>query len=156
MTPRAVRLPKMSHQPRNPGREHRSGFPTFGPVRRRPICDWLIVGLERQLIPTSATVPHPARPRGGTRPMTSLADLLDPDQWIVSGKNLSDFPWPDGSNEREAMKLILSTRPSLKAHFERWSKRVMEALGRRGGEKVGDVFMEEYLRELWERSRASS
>ena len=74
--------------------------------------------------------------------MTSLADLLDPDQWIVSGKNLSDFPWPDGSNEREAMKLILSTRPSLKAHFERWSKRVMEALGRRGGEKVGDVFME--------------
>ena len=88
--------------------------------------------------------------------MTSLADLLDPDQLIVSGKNLSDFPWPDGSNEREAMKLILSTRPSLKAHFERWSKRVMEALGRRGGEKVGDVFMEEYLRELWERSRASA
>jgi hypothetical protein len=84
--------------------------------------------------------------------MTSLADLLDPDQWIVSGKNLSDFPWPDGSNEREAMKLILSTRPVLKGHFERWSKRVMEALGRRGGEKVGDVFMEEYLRELWERS----
>jgi hypothetical protein len=92
----------------------------------------------------------------GTLPMTSLADLLDPDQWIVSGKNLSDFPWPDGNNEREAMKLILSTRPLLKAHFERWSKRVMEALGRRGGEKVGDVFMEEYLRELWERSRASS
>lgn len=30
----------------------------------------------------------------------------------------------------------------------------MEALGRRGGEKVGDVFVEEYLRELWERSRA--
>jgi hypothetical protein len=88
--------------------------------------------------------------------MTSLADLLDPDQWIGSGKNLSDFPWPDGSNEREAMKLILSTRPVLKGHFERWSKRVMEALGRRGGEKVGDVFMEEYLRELWERSRASS
>jgi len=29
----------------------------------------------------------------------------------------------------------------------------MEALGRRGGEKVGDVFVEEYLRELWERSR---
>jgi hypothetical protein len=92
----------------------------------------------------------------GTSPMTSLADLLDPDQWMVSGKNLLDFPWPDGNNEREAMKLILSTRPLLNAHFERWSKRVMEALGRRGGEKVGDVFMEEYLRELWERSRASS
>jgi hypothetical protein len=42
-----------------------------------------------------------------TLPMTSLAELLDPDQWIVSGKNLSDFPWPDGNNEREAMKLIL-------------------------------------------------
>jgi len=32
--------------------------------------------------------------------MTSLPDLLDPDQWIVSGKNLSDFPWPKGTNER--------------------------------------------------------
>jgi hypothetical protein len=32
----------------------------------------------------------------------------------------------------------------------------MEALGRRGGEKVGDVFVEEYLRELYERFRASS
>ena len=85
--------------------------------------------------------------------MTSLADLLDPDQWIASGKNLSDFPWPEGNNEREAIKLILSTRPVLNAHLERWSKRVMEALGRRGGQKVGDVFAEEYLRELWERSR---
>jgi hypothetical protein len=54
------------------------------------------------------------------------------------------------------MKLILSTRPLLNAHIERWSKRVMEALGRRGGERVGDVFVEEYLRELWERSRTSS
>lgn len=88
--------------------------------------------------------------------MTSFADLLDPDQWIVSGKNLLDFPWPDGNNEQEAMKLILSTRPLLKAHVERWSKRVMEALGRRGGENVGDVFVEEYLRELWERCRAPS
>ena len=88
--------------------------------------------------------------------MTSLADLLDPDQWIVSGKNLLDFPWPDGSNEREAVKLILSTRPVLSAHFERWSKLVMEAFGRRGGEKVGDVFVEGYLRELWERTRALS
>ena len=32
----------------------------------------------------------------------------------------------------------------------------MEALGRRGGEKVGDVFVEEYLRDLWERTRAPS
>jgi hypothetical protein len=87
--------------------------------------------------------------------MTSLADLLDPDQWIVSGKNLSDFPWPQGTNEREATKLILSTRPVLNAHLEQWSKRMMEALGRRGGEKVGDVFVEDYLRELWERTRAS-
>jgi hypothetical protein len=88
--------------------------------------------------------------------MTSLADLLDPDQWMTSGKNLSDFPWPDGNNEREAMKLILSTRPLLNAHVGRWSKRVMEALGRRGGDKVGEVFVEEYLRELWERTPASS
>jgi hypothetical protein len=36
--------------------------------------------------------------------MTSLADLLDPDQWMTSGKNLTDFPWPNGNNEREAMK----------------------------------------------------
>ena len=75
---------------------------------------------------------------------------------MTSGKNLSDFPWPHGNNEREAMKLILSTRPPLNAHVERWSKRVMEALGRRGGDKVGEVFVEEYLRELWERTRASS
>jgi len=87
--------------------------------------------------------------------MTSLADLLDPDQWIVSGKNLSDFPWPKGTNEREAIRLILSTRPGLYAHLERWSTRVMEALGRRGGEKVGEAFVEDYLRELWERTRAS-
>lgn len=88
--------------------------------------------------------------------MTSLADLLDPDQWIVSGRNLTDFPWPDGKDEREAMKLILSARPLLRAHMERWARRVMDALGRRGREKVGDVFVEEYLRELWERSRALS
>ena len=72
--------------------------------------------------------------------MTSLADLLDPDQWIVSGKNLTDFPWADSKDEREAMTLILSTRPLLKAHMERWSRKVMDALGRRGREKVGDVF----------------
>jgi hypothetical protein len=88
--------------------------------------------------------------------MTSLADFLDPDQWMTSGKNLTDFPWPDGNNEREAMKLILAARPLLDAHIERWSKRVMEPLGRRGGDKVGEAFVEEYLRELWERTRASS
>jgi hypothetical protein len=81
---------------------------------------------------------------------------VDPDQWMMtSGKNLTDFPWPDGNNEREAMKLILARRPLLNAHVERWSKRVMEALGRRGGDKVGEVFVEEYLRELWERTRPS-
>jgi hypothetical protein len=86
--------------------------------------------------------------------MTSLIELLDPDKWMTSGKNLIDFPWPNGNNEREAMKLILSTQPLLGAHMERWSKRVMEALGRRGGDKVSEVFVEDYLRELWERSRA--
>jgi hypothetical protein len=44
--------------------------------------------------------------------MASIADLLDPDQWILSGKSLLDFPWPEGSNEREAVKLILSRRPT--------------------------------------------
>ena len=86
--------------------------------------------------------------------MASFADLLD--QCMTSGKSLTDFPWPHGNNEREAMKLILSTRPLLHAHVERWSKRVMEALGRRGGDKVGEIFVEEYLRELWERTRASA
>jgi hypothetical protein len=92
-----------------------------------------------------------------TKPMTStsLAELLDPDKWIASGKNLTDFPWPDGANEREAMKLILCARPMLNAHVERWSKLVMKTLGRRGGENVGDVFVEEYLRELWERTRVA-
>ena len=88
--------------------------------------------------------------------MTSLVDLLDPDRWMKSGKSLLDFPWPHGNNEQEAMKLILCTRPLLQDHVERWSRRVMEALGRRGGGNVGDVFVEEYLRELWERSRAPS
>jgi hypothetical protein len=32
------------------------------------------------------------------------------------GQNLTDFPRPDGTNEREAMKLILSTEPLLNAH----------------------------------------
>ena len=88
--------------------------------------------------------------------MASVADLPYPNQWIVWGKNLTDFPWPDSNTEREAMKLILSSLPLLDAHVERWSRRVMEALGRCGGEKVGDVFVDEYLRELWKRSRASS
>jgi hypothetical protein len=70
---------------------------------------------------------------------TSLAELLDPDKWIASGKNLTDFPWPDGANEREAMELILCARPMLNAHVERWSKLAMKTLGRRGGENVGDV-----------------
>jgi len=65
---------------------------------------------------------------------TSLAELLDPDKWIASGKNLTDFPWPDGANEREAMKLILCARPMLNTHVEHWSKLVMKTLGRRGGE----------------------
>ena len=88
--------------------------------------------------------------------MTSLVELLDPDRWMKSGKSPLRFPWPDGNNEHEAMKLILSTRPLLQDRVERWSRRVMEALGRRGGENVGDVFVEEYLRELRERSRAPS
>jgi hypothetical protein len=31
----------------------------------------------------------------------------------------------------------------------------MKTLGRRGGENVGDVFVEEYLRELWERNAST-
>jgi hypothetical protein len=54
------------------------------------------------------------------------------------------------------MKLILCARPMLNTHVERWSKLVMKTLGRRGGENVGDVFVEEYLRELWERTRVNA
>jgi hypothetical protein len=64
------------------------------------------------------------------------------------GQKLTDFPWPEGNTEREALKLILSTRPMLNVHMERWSEVVMDAFGRRGGEKVRDVFVEEYLREF--------
>ena len=73
------------------------------------------------------------------------------------GQNLTDFPWPDGNNEREAMKLILAPPAATEFAYGAVVKtRVMEALGRRGGDKVGDVFVEEYLRELWERTRALS
>jgi hypothetical protein len=111
--------------------------------------DWLYLGLKRYL--SGATPPRWKRPMTST----SLAELLDPDKWIASGKNLTDFPWPNGANEREAMKLILCARPMLNTHVERWSKLVMKTLGRRGGENVGDVFVEEYLRELWERTRVA-
>ena len=84
--------------------------------------------------------------------MTGLTDLLDPDQWLASGQQLSDFPLPRGANEREAVRLILSERPELDAHLERWSKLVMER-GGGGINKIGDIFTEDYLRELWERTR---
>jgi hypothetical protein len=84
--------------------------------------------------------------------MTGLTDLLDPDQWLASGKKLSDFPLPHGTSEREAVRLILLARPELDAHLERWSKLVMER-GGGGSKKIGDVFTEDYLRELWERTR---
>ena len=57
--------------------------------------------------------------------MTALTDLLDPDQWLASGKKLSDFPLPHGASERKAIRLILLARPELDAHLERWSKLVM-------------------------------
>jgi hypothetical protein len=87
--------------------------------------------------------------------MTGLTDLLDPDQWLASGKKLSDFPLPHGAKEREAVRLILAERPELDAHLERWSKLVMER-GGGGIKKVGDIFTEDYLRELWERTRLAS
>jgi hypothetical protein len=37
--------------------------------------------------------------------MTSLADLLDPDLWMASGKKLTDFPWPDGDNSIQAASI---------------------------------------------------
>ncbi len=49
----------------------------------------------------------------GAKLMTGLTDLLDPDQWLASGKKLSDFPLPHGAKEREAVRLILSERPEL-------------------------------------------
>ena len=48
--------------------------------------------------------------------------------------------------------LILLAKPELDAHLERWSKLVMER-GGGGIKKIGDVFTEDYLRELWERTR---
>ena len=60
--------------------------------------------------------------------MTSLADLLDPDQWIVSGKNLSDFPWPEGTDEREAIKLILSERSARELRDGRERRRMPRTL----------------------------
>ena len=34
------------------------------------------------------------------------------------GQRSDNFPWPNGNSEREAMKLILSTRPLLKRPYE--------------------------------------
>jgi hypothetical protein len=85
--------------------------------------------------------------------MTRLTDLLDPDQWLASGRKLSDFPLAAGNNEREAIRRILSARPELDAHLERWSKLVMERGSGGDNKKIGDVFTEDYLRELWERTR---
>jgi hypothetical protein len=88
----------------------------------------------------------------GAKLMTRLTDLLDPDQWLASGNKLSDFPLPHGASEREAVRLILLAKPELDDHLERWSKLVMER-GGGGVKKIGDVFTEDYLRELWERTR---
>jgi hypothetical protein len=88
----------------------------------------------------------------GAKLMTRLTDLLDPDQWLASGNKLSDFPLPRGASEREAVRLILLAKPELDARLERWSKLVMER-GGGGIKKIGDVFTEDYLRELWERTR---
>ena len=76
--------------------------------------------------------------------MTSLADLLDRINGWCRAKSL-DFPWRDGNNEREGREAVLR-RDRTKADFQRRLKRVMEALGRRGGEKVGDVFVEDIPR----------
>ena len=72
------------------------------------------------------------------------------------GQNSLGFPLAGQQQRTRGYEAHFFTRPQLGAHLERWSKGVMEALGRRGGENVSDVFVEEYLRELWERSRASS
>jgi hypothetical protein len=62
---------------------------------------------------------------------------------------------PEGNNEREATELILSAWPELNARLERWTRVVLERGGGRGIEKIGGAFTEEYLRELWERTRAA-
>jgi hypothetical protein len=89
--------------------------------------------------------------------MTTLADLLDPDQWIASGRSLMDFPWPAKTeNEREAVKLVLADHPQLAAHLGRWGSRLAEVGRGRSSEKVGDVLTEQQVRELWNETRAAA
>ena len=110
----------------------------------------LFAGLKRQLIPTSDR--RHRRSAGVKRAMASVADLPDPNQWIVWGKNLTDFLSQTATlNERPEAH---SFQPSLlDAHVERWSRRVMEALA--GAEAKRSVtFCGRNLRELWKRSRA--
>jgi hypothetical protein len=57
------------------------------------------------VLPGGRRINIPALRLVGPVPPLPLAELLDPDKWIASGKNLTDFPWPDDANEREAMEL---------------------------------------------------
>jgi hypothetical protein len=86
----------------------------------------------------------------------SLADLLDPDKWIAAGRKLADFPMAEGKNERAAMMLILSDKPELHAHLERWMRQIADTGRGRGDERIGSVLTEENFRELWEQTRKTA
>ena len=52
--------------------------------------------------------------------MTTLADLIDPDKWMASGRDLGDLAWPAKTeNQRKAVLLILADRPGLAMHLTR-------------------------------------
>jgi len=88
--------------------------------------------------------------------MTALADFLNPDKWIASGRNLADLAWPPHTeNEREAVRWILADKSELAAHLGRWGSRIKDHLVTRF-QKVRDVLTEEQLRDLWEQTRTAS
>jgi hypothetical protein len=86
-----------------------------------------------------------------------MADFLDLDQWIASGRAIRDFPWPgETPNERKAIALILADRPQLAAHIGRWGTRLVEAAAHDPHKNVLEVLSEKELIDLWNETRAAS
>ena len=86
--------------------------------------------------------------------MTKLVDLLDPDKWMASGRNLMDFPWPsETENEHKAVLLILEDHPKLALHLARWGAWITEHLAVEPSKPVRKMLTEEQVRDLWEKTR---
>ncbi|HEY5379909.1 MAG TPA: hypothetical protein VIJ78_10290 [Pseudolabrys sp.] len=79
---------------------------------------------------------------------------IDPDQWIASGKKLSELTFSQSEKDRKLMALALEDHPELAAHLSRWTIRVGKLVGQE--KKVGDVLTEETLRALWNETRSVS